>query len=293
MSEMVAYPTPEHPVRLAGAGASKSAGVREHLRLYWHLVGARSRGQMQYKFSFALFVVNSLLVTVVDFVEVVVIFGRIPTLAGWSLAEIAVLYGMACVSFAIAETFARGFEFLSRYIVEGTFDRVLTRPLGAFFQMFASDLALWKVGRLAQGGLIVLIGMQSLAIHWSPDKLLVMVLAITSGAVIFFSIFVVGAASCFWTIQPNEVINVFTNGGVMVTSYPMEIYQQWLRRLVTFVVPLAFVDYYPAVYVLGRPDPLDLPGWVGLLAPVAALACCLIAGAAWSIGVRHYQSTGS
>ncbi len=271
----------------------EAEGFREGLRLYWRLVGARSRGQMQYKLSFALQIVNAIVVTVVDFLEILVIFGRIPALAGWSLGEVALLYGMAATSFAVAEMFVRGFEMLSRHIVQGTFDRILTRPRGAFFQVFASDLALWKVGRLAQGVLILLVAQQYLTVHWSMDRLIVLGLGLASGAAIFFSIFVVGAASCFWTIQNNEVVNVFTNGGVMMASYPMEIFQGWMRRLITFVVPLAFVDYYPALYVLGRPDPLGLPSWVGWLSPVVAAGCALIAWGAWSLGVRHYQSTGS
>lgn len=274
-------------------GRSEQPGLREHLRLYRLLLGARSRGQMQYKLSFALLIVNSVVVTIVDFVEILVIFGRIPALAGWSLGEVALLYGLATMSFALAEMFARGFEYLSRYIVQGTFDRVLTRPLGAFFQIFASDLALWKVGRFAQGALILVVAQRYLALQWSPDKLALLAVALVSGAVIFFAIFVVGAASCFWTIQSSEIVNVFTNGGVMLSSFPLEIYHDWLKRFVTFVVPIAFVDYYPVLELLGRPDPLGLPLWTGLLAPIAAAACALIAWQVWSIGVRHYQSTGS
>jgi ABC-2 type transport system permease protein len=67
----------------------------------------------------------------------------------------------------------------------------------------------------------------------------------------------------------------------------------WLRRFVTFVVPLAFINYYPTLYILGRSDPLGLPDWVRLLSPVAAIAMVLAARTVWSLGVRRYQSTGS
>jgi len=56
---------------------------------------------------------------------------------------------------------------------------------------------------------------------------------------------------------------------------------------------LAFVSYYPALYVLERPDPLGLPVWLRLLSPVAAVALAGVAAVAWSLGVRRYQSTGS
>ncbi|HLH73186.1 MAG TPA: ABC-2 family transporter protein [Chloroflexota bacterium] len=276
-----------------GSARSDRSGLRHLITLYFRLVGARSRSQMQYKFSFGLLVANGILATVVDFVEVLVIFGRIPTLAGWSLGEVAMLYGTAAMSFALAEMFARGFELLSQQVVQGQFDRVLTRPLGAFFQVFATELALWKVGRLGQGLIILLIAVRLLAIQLTATKVLVLLLAIASGAVIFYAIFVIGAATCFWTVESNEIVNVFTNGGVLLTSYPLEIYQDWLRRLVTFVLPLGFINYYPVLFVLGRPDPFELPWWMRLLSPLVALVVGLVAWALWSTGVRHYQSTGT
>lgn len=30
----------------------------------------------------------------------------------------------------------------------------------------------------------------------------------------------------------------------------------------TFVLPLAFVNWVPGLYILGRPYPLDLPAWL-------------------------------
>lgn len=61
----------------------------------------------------------------------------------------------------------------------------------------------------------------------------------------------------------------------------------------TFVFPLAFVNWLPALYVLGRPYPLDLPQWVAFLPPLVAVGCCTVAGLAWRVGLRSYRSTGS
>jgi ABC-2 type transport system permease protein len=267
--------------------------LREHAALYRRLVGARARGQLQYRFSFAVSLLGNVLATLTDFIAVVVLFGRVQTLAGWSLGEVALMYGLALTCFGVAEIFAPGFDTFSRLIVQGTFDRVLTRPLGAFFQTLASDVSLRKIGRAVQGLVILLVAQQLTPVQWSPEKLAVLALAIPSGAAMFFCVFVMGAASSFWTIQANEAINIFTNGGLTMLSYPLEVYHVWLRRFVTFVVPLAFVSYYPSLYLLGRADPLGLPSWIGLLSPVAAVAFAAIAGLAWSLGVRHYTSTGN
>jgi ABC-2 type transport system permease protein len=265
----------------------------DYVSLYWHLVRAQARGQLRYKVSFLLLVVGSTLNVIVDLGEILVFFRFIRTLAGWSLAEVAMLYGFSSFSFAFAEALAMGFDQFHRNVVHGTFDRVLVRPLGAFFQIFASDLGVRRVGRIAQAAVVLAIAIGALDAAWSLDKWLVFALTLLSGTAIFFGFFVIGAASSFWTIQANEAINIFTHGGSFVTAYPADVFAGWLRRLMTFVVPLAFINYYPALYLLDRPDPLGLPDAVRLFSPLAALLVGLVARATWVHGVRHYQSTGT
>lgn len=76
-------------------------------------------------------------------------------------------------------------------------------------------------------------------------------------------------------------------------QYPPVVFAQELVRGMTFVLPLAFVNWVPASYVLGRPYPLDLPQWAAFMAPPVAAVCCVLAGLAWRAGLRSYRSTGS
>ena len=95
----------------------------------------------------------------------------------------------------------------------------------------------------------------------------------------------------FWTADTSEVANAFTYGGDTVMKYPLTVYPTEVVKALTFVLPLAFVNWYPALYVLGRDDPFGCragsstrhrsPRW-----------CLTAAGLAWRTGVRHYRSTG-
>jgi ABC-2 type transport system permease protein len=265
----------------------------EPATLYLRLVRAQLRAQMQYKVSFLLALVGTFLMCVTEFGAELVLFSRVPLLGGWSLAEVALLYGLSGVCFASAELFAAALDNFQVHIVLGTFDRVLVRPRGALFQVMSEDVALRRVGRIAQAVLVLAIALQLLAIDWSVDKGVALAVALVSGTVIYFAIFVLGAAFCFWTVQAKEATHVFTYGGDGLASYPLDIYRGSVRRFFTFVVPLAFVNYEPALYLLGRPDPLGLPDAARLLSPVAALAMAGLARFGWQQGVRHYQSTGS
>ena len=265
----------------------------ESLALYARLVSAHLRSQMQYKVSFILSLIGSFLVNLTEFGVVAVLFTRIPQLAGWSLAEVALLYGLSGTAFATAETVASALDSFQVHIVRGTFDRVLVRPRGALFQVLVEDVALRRLGRVLQAGLVLVVAVQWLAIDWSVDKVVVLGMALASGTAIYFSIFVLGAAFCFWTVQAKEATHVFTYGGDGLASFPLDIYRGSVRRFFTFVIPLAFVNYEPALYLLGRPDPLGLPDGVRLLSPLAAIVMACLAWLGWQQGVRHYQSTGS
>jgi ABC-2 type transport system permease protein len=171
--------------------------VLEPLVLYGRLIGARVRAQMQYRVSFVLSLVGSTVATLIEFGAIVVLFGRVSTIAGWSLGEVALLYALAETSFSTAELFGSALDDFNLRVAQGTFDRVLTRPRGAFFQVLAEDLALRRLGRVAQGVAVLVFATSRLDMTWTPAKLLVLLVALSSGVVIFFSIFVLAAAFCF------------------------------------------------------------------------------------------------
>jgi ABC-2 type transport system permease protein len=83
-----------------------------------------------------------------------------------------------------------------------------------------------------------------------------------------------------------------TWGGEMM-SYPFHIYPPWLTRFFTYLVPAIFLLYYPALYILRKPDPFGMPWFAPYLAPVVGLGMLALGNAFWRFGLRHYQSTGT
>src|SRR5262245_35365278 len=107
--------------------------------IYARLVGVRLRANMQYRLSLAFLTVGSFLSTGMDLAALLIIMQRVPHLHGWSLGEIAFLYGTCSVSFALTEIVIGGFDHLPDAIQRGEFDQVLLRPTSAFLQTLAAD----------------------------------------------------------------------------------------------------------------------------------------------------------
>jgi ABC-2 type transport system permease protein len=116
---------------------------------------------------------------------------------------------------------------------------------------------------------------------------------LVAGALIFAAVWVAGATIAFWTVDGGEFTNAFTYGGNFLTQYPISIYGDWVRRFLAFVVPMAFVCYFPALYVLDKPDPLGFPRAFQFASPLVALVAAVVAGLIWRFAVRRYRSVGS
>lgn len=261
--------------------------------VYLHLARAQVRAQAQYRASFLVDVLGSALLTLLDVITVFVLFAVQGELGGFGIGEVLLMAGLSGCAFPIADLAVGNVERLRVYVRTGLFDTVLVRPLPALAQLLALDFAPRRIGRVVQGVVIYVVALAVVDIAWSPDRVLLAVVAPVAGAVFFASLFVAGSTVAFWWIESGEIANAFTYGGKDFTTYPLTMYGEWFRKLFAFGLGFAFVAYLPALALLGRPDPLGTPRWLHWCSPLTALLAATAAGLLWRTGIRHYRSTGS
>lgn len=258
------------------------------MTLYFKYLALHLKAQMQYRMSFALTVLGQILVSFTTLLGLWFMMTRFHSVAGFTLPQVLLCFAVMLMAFSLAECFGRGFDLFPRMIANGEFDRALVRPRGLVFQVMASQMELTRIGRLVQAVAVLIYALPRAGVLWGPDKVLTLVLMILCGCLLFFCLFVVYAAFSFFTLEGLEFMNIFTDGGREFGRYPFSIYGKEALRLLTWFVPLALVQYYPLLYLLGREtSPLYM------LSPLLAL---LFAGPAWLLwrfGLSRYKSTGS
>lgn len=264
--------------------------MRDDLALYCRYLRLSFRAQLEYRASFLMLALGSFVASGMEIVGIWALFARFRTLRGWTLPEVALCYGIAHISFALAEAVGRGFDTFDRQVKSGEFDRLLLRPRSLVLQVAAGEVQLLKVGRFVQGLLVLVWAFLHLPEPVGLRQLALAGLAIAGGTALFLGLFVLQATMSFWTTESLEVMNTVTYGGTETAQYPLDIYRPWFRRFFTFVVPLACVGYLP---VLGILKPGTVAPWVPFAAPLAGLAFLLVALRLWRVGVRRYTSTGS
>lgn len=269
------------------------ADIAHGLRTYRKLVGARIRSAWQYRASFVLLLASQTMAAALEFMAIAVIFTNVDTLAGWSLAEVALLYGINGLAFGLADVFASPVELVAMHIRQGSFDMFLIRPAATLLQLVGSEFEMRRIGHLLQPVIVTTIALPLVRVPWRPASALLVLTAVASGAVIYGSIWVLTSSIAFWTVETQELGNSFTYGGRTLANYPIDVFGTWLRRVVTFVVPIAFVGYLPAAWLLGKPMPFGLPPVAGWSSPAVALALVVLTRALWAVAIRRYRGTGS
>jgi len=260
---------------------------------YGALVRSRIAAQASYRSSFALDIAAQVLIGLVEFAEVYVVFSQVEKLGGFSFAEVTLIFGLATAGFGLADLVVGHVDRLPYYVRTGQLDAFLLRPLSALGQLVTSDFSLRRLGRVVVSLVLLAVALTAVDIEWTPARVVLLLVTPLIGAVIFGAVFVATSAVGFWLVEGTEFTNAFTYGGNYLSSFPFTVFGSVVRRTFTFVIPIAFVAYLPALALLGREDPLGLPGWLSWSAgPVALLSCCA-AGLVWRVGLRHYTGAGS
>ena len=120
-----------------------------------------------------------------------------------------------------------------------------------------------------------------------PGDAALFLLMLLAGGAIVYSFFLALAAVSFWFLRIENILAIF--GDVYQTArWPIGIYPQWLRFILTFVVPVAIAVTVPAEAVVGR-----LTGTRVALALGVALFALAASRLVRSRGLKRYSGASA
>jgi viologen exporter family transport system permease protein len=267
--------------------------LRAYLGAYLVLCRMWAKAAWQYPASLVMLSLGHVVVTGLEFGAVLVVFAHTTELAGFSLPEMAFLYGTTGVSFAVVEAAIGVVDNLGQRIRTGTFDVMLVRPVPALVQLAAEGFNPRRLAAVLQAAAVLGYGLATVDTRWTAGRVAMVPVMLLAGMGIFAAVFVLGAAFQFLANDAVELQAAFTHGGRFLTQYPISLYGREAARALTFVLPMAFINWQPALYVLDRADPTGLPSFLRFCSPLVAALLLGLAGLAWRAGLRGYRSTGS
>ncbi|MBZ5501995.1 MAG: ABC-2 family transporter protein [Acidobacteriia bacterium] len=269
------------------AAAVTSAGRHAMLLAEYFMQYAKVR--VSYRGDFFISLATSFAATIFALAFVVVLFQKVPQLAGWRFEEVLFLYGFSLVPYGLFNVLSLNlYDFGNDYIIEGKFDRVLLRPVSSLFQVLFQTFRIEALQEVATGVYCMGWAAHRLHLAWTPGKVALLLFFGLCAAVIYVSVFLILTTVSFWFedrigIHP-PVWNLIAFG-----RYPLSIYSGAVQFFLCWVIPFGLASFYPSVRLLGRTVTPEYTAFV----PVVAAAFLTLAIALWNFGSRHYASTGS
>ena len=259
----------------------------------WHLFLTVLKRRLSYRGDLFIQAMDEVMRGVIAVIMLQVYMSKTESLNGWTGDEMLFILGFAMIPLALFHCFCGHlYRLSSYYLIEGHFDRVLLRPYPAFLQVCLDGIAIENLSGAIMGGVLIAIAVSNGAVaDFGLLDIGMMFALILSAFGIVVAVFMAFAASSFWfedrvgMVPP--VYNLMTFG-----RWPVSIYNNVVRVLVTVLIPFSFTAFYPASYFLSTGETEGT--WTAAMAtPVVAVVALTVSICIWRAGVRRYGSTGS
>ncbi|MBE5757949.1 MAG: hypothetical protein E7345_03355 [Clostridiales bacterium] len=258
--------------------------------LYKNYVKMHLKSSMQYRANMTMLSISACLISVGELLAIFLMFENFNSVGYWGFYETALMFGIVTFVYSFTECFARGFDEFASVIKHGSLDRILVRPVSITYQIFGTKIELNKLLRCSLGVAVMIISLIKLNITWTILKVLVLIATLICGCLVIFGVMLIGAGISVFTVENLEFINIFTNGAKEIAFYPINIYNKWLSRVFTFIIPVACFNYLPLSYIMGYGE---LPQIVYALSPLIGMVFVIPCFIFFSWAIKKYQGTGT
>ena len=266
----------------------KKRGLKFYLSIYRKILIQDLKSKMSYRADFVISNIGMIVSNLVGFVTFYILFQNFPSINGWTVYEMLFLYGFSLVALTPVQCFFDN-NWNLRYVVKtGDFIKYCFRPINIFFYYISEVFDVKGLGQLAFGGGTLVYAWRHLGIPVTASTVAQTVLFLFAASLFMIAIMNFAAATCFW-IQNSGYIMVIMFRFKDFAKYPASIFNSIFRIVFTFVIPIAFIAYYPSLVVL-RPNTVPLLSW---LSPLIGLIFFYLSYRFWLLGARKYDGTGS
>ena len=250
------------------------------------------RSALQYRTDTFIVIVMAVAFQGTGFAFAWVLLSRFDSLAGWTLGQIAFLYGLRLIVHALAGVLTGPFFGLEWQVRTGEFDRYLIRPLSPLLQFMTHRVEIGILGDVLGGVAIFIAANQLVGLAWHPLAVVYLLLAIAGGAMAEGAVRILIGSLSFRFLASQSLLfltdSVFSN----FANYPLIIFGGLLQLVFTFVLPLAFVAFIPATVLLDRTSDLQVNPILAYIAPAVGVIWLAVAIRVFDRESRQYQSSG-
>lgn len=266
----------------------KRKGLKFYFNIYCKILAQDLKSKMSYRADFIISTIGMIFTNIAGFISFWILFSNFPSIDGWSYYEILFLYGFSLISLTPVQCLFDNNWSLRTYVYSGDFIRYCFRPINLFFYFQSEIFDIKGLGQLAFGIGTIAYSWNKLGLDFTPLILLKLIIFMITSSLIMIAVQNAAAATCFW-IQNSFYVLDFVMSFKDYSKYPITIFSPVFRFIFTFIMPIAFIAYYPSIVIL-RPDEVPLLSW---LSPFIGILFFFLSYKFWMYGASKYSGTGS
>lgn len=248
---------------------------------------------MEYKASLLGWLIANPVQFIVGFATIKFVVEEFGVIDGWDYGQLAFIYGISVMSHGLNCVFFHSSWNMGRWIMEGDFDRYLLRPLNVLYQFYFMEVNPVGFTDMIPGLFVFLYGCNQSGFQFTFANLVSVIIMLIGAVAIRGAIYLILGGTSFWTKSVNPYRGYTQMMFDKTSQYPISIYPKALQIVLTYVIPLGWVSYYPASELLGKETELfawNGAVWMTLLIGIGTFA---IAAFVFNQGLKQYESAGN
>ncbi|MFJ5309815.1 ABC transporter permease [Streptomyces sp. NPDC088350] len=246
------------------------------------------RTQLEYRVEFLMTIAIGAVWQVAVIVFATVLLTQFSGMGGWTAADVLLIVAMRMLAHGLFVLFFGRLPALAHRVQEGLIDACLVRPMPVYRQVQLHWFPTHAIGDLAVATSLFSWAIVRSSLEWTPGRIAFLVAGVLGGMLVEAALFTALSsaalhypATSYWSSWLEELMGTFG-------SYPLNILPKAVSAALTYVLPLAFIAYFPAGVLTGHGSALGVPVWVAASAPLFGLAGFIGARLLWNWSLRHY-----
>ena len=259
-----------------------------YFRVWTVFYKAALLADLEYRANFVSNLVLSVVSLTWSVVGASVFFLHTDQLGDWTLHELYIVLGVFVLILGCVDAFLTpNVQDFMEHIRLGTMDFILLKPINSQVHTSLRRLNVWRLTDVVLGASLVFYAVGQLGSRPQTLHIVYFLILLVCALLIMYSLVMLLITTAFWFVQLENIMELlftFYEAG----RFPVTIFPGWVRVILTFVVPIAFVTTIPASVLLAR-----LNGMFVAYAVLVAAALLTASVLFWNYAIRHYSSASS
>ena len=260
--------------------------MKKIFKVYLTLVKMNYMKAMEYRLDLLSTLLPTMTYSLGYLVFLKVILSKIPTIAGWDLDKMLLIFGLEQLSFYIAWIFyKKSLEVFYLSIRDGTFDFTIRLPINSKFITSFREHSFDVIPPTFFAIALIVYSLRNTDL--SIPGIALGTFLFICGSIILYNLTFAIASIAFLTVEAKDLTDLF-NELTSFARYPLAVYPGPMIFVLLFIIPALLFAYVPATVILSMID------WKLVIISISMVFLThIISNYAWQAGLRRYSSASS